>query len=254
MNQLFSLEGKLALVTGGGSGIGRALASALAGAGASVVVVGRRKNMLTATVEEIEKQGVGKAIAWEFDLMKRDEIPNFVEDMKAQLGNPDILVNAAGVNLREKSDDISTRSWDATLSLNLSVPFFLARAVVPGMKDKKWGKIINVASLQSERAFPNSMPYGASKGGVCQLTRAMAEEWSKFGVCCNAIGPGFFPTELTEKVFADSEVADKNASQTAMGRNGKLSDLHGIGIFLSSPASDYITGQTIFVDGGFTAK
>jgi len=196
MRHLFRLEGKVALVTGGGSGIGRAIASALASAGASVAVVGRRENMLTATVDEIEQGCVGKATAWEFDLMKRDQIPDLVENIKIQLGNPDILVNAAGVNLREKCDDISTRSWDTTLELNLSVPFFLARSIVPGMKEKKWGKIINVASLQSERAFPNSMPYGASKGGVCQLTRAMAEEWSKYGICCNAIGPGFFSNRV----------------------------------------------------------
>ena len=254
MKHLFSLEGKIALITGGGSGIGRAIASALASAGASVVVLGRRKGILTSTVNEIEKKAKGKALAWEFDLLQRNQIPNLIDQIGSQLGHPDILVNAAGVNLREKCDVISTQSWDKTLELNLSVPFFLSRALVPGMKAKKWGKIINIASLQSSRAFPDSMPYGASKGGICQLTRAMAEEWSKFGICCNAIAPGFFPTELTEKVFADEDRAKKLADQTAVGRNGKLSDLHGIGVFLSSEASDYISGQTIFVDGGFTAK
>ena len=193
-------------------------------------------------------------MAWEFDLLQRNQIPNLIDQIGSQLGHPDILVNAAGVNLREKCDLISTQSWDKTLELNLSVPFFLSRALVPGMKAKKWGKIINIASLQSSRAFPDSIPYGASKGGICQLTRAMAEEWSKFGICCNAIAPGFFPTELTEKVFADEDRAKKLADQTAVGRNGQLSDLHGIGVFLSSEASDYISGQTIFVDGGFTAK
>ncbi|MFK7827198.1 MAG: SDR family NAD(P)-dependent oxidoreductase [Oligoflexales bacterium] len=254
MKQLFSLEGKIALVTGGGSGIGRAIASALAGVGASVIVLGRRKDILNSAVSEIENEGNGKAIAWEFDLLQREQIPGLVDKISTQLGHPDILVNAAGVNLREKCDDISTKSWDQTLHLNLSVPFFLSRTLVAGMKKKNWGKIINIASLQSSRAFPDSIPYGASKGGICQLTRAMAEEWSKYGISCNAIAPGFFPTELTAKVFADEGRARELADKTAMGRNGQLSDLHGIGIFLSTEASDYLSGQTIFVDGGFTAK
>ena len=131
---------------------------------------------------------------------------------------------------------------------------FLARRLVPAMREKGWGRIVNVASLQSARAFPNSAPYGASKGGVCQLTRAMAEAWSGGGVTANAMAPGFFPTTLTAPVFADQGRADELAAKTAIGRNGRLEDLHGLAVFLSSPASDYITGQTIFVDGGFTAK
>ena len=113
---------------------------------------------------------------------------------------------------------------------------------------------MNIASLQSERAFPNSIPYGASKGGVAQLTRAMAEAWSGDGITCNAIAPGFFPTELTAAVFDNVEVVERNARQTAIGRNGRLEDLHGVAIFLAAPASDYITGQILYVDGGFTAK
>lgn len=122
------------------------------------------------------------------------------------------------------------------------------------MKAKGFGKIINIASLQCERAFPNSMSYGASKGGVCQLTRAMAEAWSCYGITCNAIAPGFFPTELTLPVYEDNDALNKLANQTAIGRNGNLDDLDGPLLFLSSPASDYVTGQTLFVDGGFTAK
>ena len=116
-----------------------------------------------------------------------------------------------------------------------------------------WGRIINIASLQSTRAFANSAPYGAGKGGVVQLTRAIAQAWSGKGVTCNAIGPGFFPTELTAPVFADAALAAHHAARTAIGRNGELADLHGATIFLASPASDYITGQTLMVDGGYTA-
>jgi gluconate 5-dehydrogenase/2-deoxy-D-gluconate 3-dehydrogenase len=122
------------------------------------------------------------------------------------------------------------------------------------MRPKGWGKIVNIASLQSVRAFPNSMPYGASKGGVAQLTRAMAEDWSQHGIGCNAIAPGFFPTELTATLFEDEKKSQALAKQTAIGRNGLLEDIHGPTIFLCSPASDYVTGQVLFVDGGFSAK
>ena len=149
---------------------------------------------------------------------------------------------------------MSIESWDATLNLNLSTPFFLSREFVPGMRARGYGRIINIASLQSTRAFPNGLPYGASKGGVCQLTRAMAEAWSRYGICANAIAPGFFPTELTAAVFGNDATRDWAAAQTAIGRNGELADLKGVTIFFASPASGYITGQTLAVDGGFTAK
>jgi NAD(P)-dependent dehydrogenase (short-subunit alcohol dehydrogenase family) len=122
------------------------------------------------------------------------------------------------------------------------------------MMEKGWGRIINIASLQSSRAFANGLAYGASKGGICQLTRAMAEAWSSHGISCNAIAPGFFPTELTAPVYENPEALEKLAAQTAMGRNGELADLDGLTVFLASPASDYLTGQVIHLDGGFTAK
>ena len=149
---------------------------------------------------------------------------------------------------------MTPESWQTTLNINLSMPFFLAQALVPGMREKGWGRIINIASLQSARAFPNGIAYGASKGGVAQLTRAMAEAWSAHGITCNALAPGFFPTELTAAVFGDPTVASANAQRTCIGRNGRLEDLAGPAIFLASPASDYVTGQILFVDGGFTAK
>ncbi|MDJ0834247.1 MAG: SDR family oxidoreductase, partial [Gammaproteobacteria bacterium] len=161
---------------------------------------------------------------------------------------------AAGVNLRQPAEEITLDSWDQTLNLNLATPFFLARELVDGMRSRGWGRVINIASLQSVRAFANSVPYGASKGGIAQLTRAMAEAWSKYGIACNAIAPGFFPTQLTAPVYEQPEKLEQLAAQTAIGRNGELADLDGITIFLASPASDYITGQVIHVDGGFTAK
>ncbi|MEO9150039.1 MAG: SDR family oxidoreductase, partial [Burkholderiaceae bacterium] len=176
------------------------------------------------------------------------------KDAEARLGSVDILVNAAGVNLREPFAEVTPESWQTQIALHLSAPFFMTQALAPGMKHRGWGRIINIASLQSTRAFANSAPYGAGKGGVVQLTRAIAQEWSCFGITCNAIGPGFFPTALTAAVFDNPELAQRNAEQTCVGRNGELTDLYGVTLFLASDASAYITGQTLMVDGGFTAR
>lgn len=250
----FDLTGEVALCTGATSGIGRRMAWALARAGANVVLVGRRQEQLDEARAEIEAAGPGRAATLSADLASLSTCDDLADDAAQNFGPASILVNAAGVNLRQPPEAITPESWDLTLKLNLTIPFFLARACVPAMRDKGYGRIINIASLQSTRAFPNGMPYGASKGGIAQLTRAMAEAWSDSGVTANAIAPGFFPTELTEAVFADQERAARNAAQTAIGRNGKLEDLDGVTVFLAAKASDYITGQIINVDGGYTAK
>jgi NAD(P)-dependent dehydrogenase (short-subunit alcohol dehydrogenase family) len=169
-------------------------------------------------------------------------------------GPIDILVNAAGINLRQPYAQVTPEAFDLHIALHLRTPFFLLQKLAPGMAERGWGRVLNIASLQSVRAFANSAPYGAAKGGVVQLTRAMAEAFSRHGITCNAIAPGFFPTPLTAPVFADPEVAAANAAKTAIGRNGELEDLYGATIFLCSDAAAYITGQTLFVDGGFTAK
>lgn len=249
----FDLAGKVALVTGASSGIGRSLALALAAAGAKVVAMARRRAALDATVDAVEAGG-GEAAAIVADLGDHRLADEAAEAGRRPFGPPDILVNAAGVNLREPWPDVTPESWERTLSVNLAVPFFLGRALVGHMIERGWGRIVNIASLQSERAMPDSLPYGASKGGVVQLTRAMAEAWSQHGVTCNALAPGFFPTELTAPVFENPARAEAMARQTATGRNGRLEDLHGPLIFLASPAADYVTGQVLFVDGGFTAK
>lgn len=255
IEKLFSLEGKVALVTGASSGIGRAMASDLADAGAAVVHAARRQPPLEEAVEKIIARG-GKAACMTADMEKIDRFPKLAETAASFFGSPDILVNAAGINLREPWDVVSEESWTKTLTVNLTAPFFLARLLVPEMKEKGWGKIINIASLQSVRAFPNSAPYGASKGGIMQLTRAMAEAWSGdgSGITCNAITPGFFRTGLTDRLYQDEKTIQALARQTIIGRNGEMEDLTGLTLFLASKASDYITGQTIFLDGGWTAK
>jgi len=253
VNDLFGLEGRVALVTGASSGIGQHMALTLAGAGADVILVGRNAARLTETANEIMSYD-GGALVLAADLQKRDEIKRVGVESAKPFGAPDILVNAAGVNLRDSADDVSYENWDATLNINLTVPFFLARALLPGMREKGFGNIINIASLQSSRAFANGIAYGASKGGVAQLTRAMAEAWSAEGIVTNAIVPGFFPTELTAAVFDDADVAAHHAEMTAVGRNGELEDLDGATIFLASRAAAYVTGQLLAVDGGYTAK
>ena len=253
MNGPFDLAGKVALVTGATSGIGRRQALALATAGADVVLTGRREAQLHEAVAEIEAAG-GSAAAVPADLGDREMLPQLAGHAAVPFGAIDILINAAGVNFRQPVDEITLDSWDATLNLNLAVPFFLARELVPGMQQRGWGRVLNIASLQSTRAFPNGLAYGASKGGITQLTRAMAEAWSRHGINCNAMAPGFFPTELTAPVYENDELIDRLAAQTTIGRNGELADLDGLTVFLASPASDYITGQVIAIDGGFTAK
>ena len=249
-NTLFNLSGRIACVTGASSGLGQQAASALAAAGAQVIGVARRAEALSDWAERIGP----KAAALSADLSERSQIKEIAAQIAIPFGAPDIMVHAAGINTREAADNITDEGWDITLNLNLAAPFFLSQAVVPDMKAKGWGRIVNFASLQTTRAFPGGVSYGASKAGIAQLTRAMAEAWSGFGINANAIGPGFFPTELTGPVFADAERSARNAAQTCIGRNGDLSDIDGPLLFLCSQASAYVTGQVLMVDGGYTAK
>jgi NAD(P)-dependent dehydrogenase (short-subunit alcohol dehydrogenase family) len=246
---LFELSGRRALVTGGNSGIGAAMARALGLAGARVLLVARRDAELNAVARQLRGEGV------EVDSLSADLADVAALRAAAQrAGNIDILINAAGINLRQPFAEVTPEAWQAQLALHLGAPFFLTQALAPGMAARGWGRIINIASLQSYRAFANGAPYGAGKGGVVQLTRAIAQEWGGKGITCNAIGPGFFPTALTAPVFADPALAERHAQQTCIGRNGELADLHGVTVFLASDASSYITGQTLMVDGGYTAR
>ena len=250
LSALFSVEGKVVCVTGASQGLGARAATALAENGAKVVGVARRAEAL----EEWSQDTQGETAWVAADIGDRDILDTIVDDITAPFGAPDILINAAGVNTREPADEVTAEGWDKTIALNLSIPFFLAQKLVGAMKEKAWGRIINFASLQSRRAFPGGIAYGASKGGIDQLTRAMAEAWSSHGITANAIAPGFFPTELTAAVFNDPERAARNAGQTCIGRNGRPEDLDGAILFFASDAGAYVTGQTLFVDGGFTAK
>jgi NAD(P)-dependent dehydrogenase (short-subunit alcohol dehydrogenase family) len=249
-SDLFSLDGKVACITGASSGLGQQAASVLLANGVKVVGLARNEKLLASWANKAGEN----ANFVTFDLIKRDKIKEMALQISEMFGPPDILINAAGVNTREHANNITNENWDKTIELNLAAPFFMAQALLPNMVSKGWGRVVNFASLQSRRAFPSGLSYGASKGGVEQMTRAMAEAWSPQGITVNAVAPGFFPTELTQAVFNDPILSKKNADQTCVGRNGKLEDLNGPILFLCSKASDYMTGQMLFIDGGFTVK
>jgi gluconate 5-dehydrogenase len=253
VTSLFSLQGRHALITGGSRGIGAAIAYALGKAGAKLTLVATGKG-LSEAAEALTAEGIEVAGTLAADLSSHAGIQTLAASVRDNDKAIDILVNCAGVNLRQSFEAITPETWDTQMHMHLAAPFFLTQVLAPGMRERGWGRIINIASLQSHRAFANSAPYGAAKGGILQLTRAIAQEWSRHGITCNAIGPGFFPTRLTSAVFDDEVLAQKHAEQTAVGRNGLMTDLHGTAVFLASNASAYITGQTIMVDGGYTSK
>ena len=247
----FSLENKVALITGGTSGLGKMMALALAKAGAFVWIASSRDNA-DETLKELKDQGTeGRFI--QLDVTSSEALENVVSLIHQESNRIDILVNAAGINLRTSAEDLTLNEWQKTIDINLTAPFHLSQLVADSMRENNWGRIINIASLQSLRAFDNSIPYGASKGGIMQLTRALAQAYSKDGVLVNAIAPGFFRTNLTESLFQDPGKLKTLADKTMMGRNGDEKDIFGISVFLCSDANSYVTGQTIFLDGGFSA-
>lgn len=252
LRSLFSLQGQVALVTGGSSGIGRGIARALAQAGARVVVMARGSDALAGTADAVRSAG-GQAAWVSADLADRAAIERGAAAAARPFGEPGILVNAAGVNIRPPLADLTPPDWDELMAVNLTAPFLLGQRFGPKMAQRGWGRIINVTSQQAVRAFGNSGGYGASKGGLAALTRSQSEAWAARGVRCNAICPGFVATALTAEVAADPVRSAALAARTMIGRNGEPSDFEGIAVFLASRASDYVTGQMIFVDGGFSA-
>jgi NAD(P)-dependent dehydrogenase (short-subunit alcohol dehydrogenase family) len=253
LSSLFSLDGRLALVTGGSSGIGEGIAVALARAGARVVLLARDKTRLEAAAGRITAAG-GEAGWVSADAADRAALTAAAGEVTARFGDPDILVNAAAVNLRPPLGEQTTASWDRTIEANLTAPFLLGQAFGPRMAERGWGRIINITSQQAHRAFGNSGGYGASKGGLAALTRSQSEAWAPHGVCANALAPGFVITPLTAEVSADPVRVAAYAARTHVGRNGLPADFAGAAVLLASPASGYVTGQMICVDGGFSVS
>jgi gluconate 5-dehydrogenase len=252
LQQLFSLDSRVAVVTGGSSGIGKAMARALAGAGAKVVLVARQPAPLDETVTELTSAG-REAASVSADLGEPEQVSGAARELTGFFGEPDILVNAAAVNLRPPLPQLTMADWERTIAVNLTAPFLLGQRFGPGMAERGWGRIINIASQQAFRAFASSGAYGASKGGLMSLTRSQGEAWSSSGVCCNVIVPGFVPTPMNQRIASDPVISAALAARTMIGRNGLASDFEGAVIFLASRASDYVTGTAIFVDGGFSA-
>lgn len=251
LSGLFSLSGHRAVVTGGNSGIGRSIADALCRAGAEVVVVARGKDQLVETVDELRAAG-GVADWISADLSGRAGAHRLADELTARGQVPDILVNSAGVNLRPPMDQLTEDDWDRTMGLNLDAPFVLGQRFGPVMAANGWGRIIHIVSQQAVRAFGNSGAYGVSKAALAGLTRSQAEAWSARGVCVNAIAPGFVDTPLNAVAFRDAERVRAMAKRTMIGRNGELADFTGVAVFLAGDGCAYVTGQTIFVDGGLS--
>lgn len=249
--KLFDLTGKTALITGGGRGIGKSIATALAEAGADIIVASRTEAELKEVCSEIEKDYGRKAYYKTVDVTRQDSVEELVEFAIEKAENIDILVNGAGTNVRKTLVDLEEKDWDFVMDVNLKSVYLVSQQVLQHMIEKRSGKIINIASLTSELGFPNMPVYAASKGGVSQLTKAMAVEYAEYGIYANAIGPGYFKTEMTKVLFEDEARVEWMKSRIPLGRVGNLEDLQGTAIFLASEASNYITGQTIYVDGGW---
>lgn len=243
---MFSLDGRRALITGASTGIGRAMAGALAGAGAEVVLVARTGADLECAAGEI-----GGGASWiAADVGDAAELERLCDGV----GAVDVLVNAAGVNIRPPLPELTSEDWATTMAVNLTAPFLLGQRLAPGMVERGWGRILHVGSQQSWRAFGNSGGYGASKAGLVGLTRSQAEAWSPSGVTVNCVIPGFVRTAMTEQIFVEEpKRAEQLARRTMIGRNGTPEDFAGIAVFLCSDAAAFVTGQAIAVDGGFSA-
>jgi NAD(P)-dependent dehydrogenase (short-subunit alcohol dehydrogenase family) len=251
VEELFSLDGLVAVVTGGSSGIGRAVAGALAHAGGSVVVVARGKDRLATAVDELTADGCRAAYV-SADLGSRKGALAAAEEAAGVFGEPDILVNCAGVNLRPPMAEIDDPTWDTTMAVNLEAPFVLGQRFGPGMAERGFGRLIHVTSQQAHRAFVQSGAYGVSKGGLESLSRSQAEAWSPRGVTSNTLVPGFVMTPLNARISSDPGRVAELAARTMVGRNGVAEDFAGPAVFLASRASGYVTGQSIFVDGGLS--
>ncbi|GIJ49957.1 2-deoxy-D-gluconate 3-dehydrogenase [Virgisporangium aliadipatigenens] len=239
---LFDLSGRTALVTGGSSGIGRAMAAALAGAGARVVLMARGEGPLREAASEMGATYVPADVGDRSALLRAAEA----------VGDVDILINAAAVNLRPPMDELTIEQWDTTIEVNLTAPFLLGQHFGPRMAERGWGRIINIVSQQATRAFGNSGAYGVSKAGLAGLSRSQAEAWSARGVTSNAVAPGFVHTPLTDFVASDPVRSRALAERTMIGRNGVPADFAGVAVWLAGPGSEYVTGQLISVDGGFS--
>lgn len=253
MSDLFDVKEKLALVTGSSRGLGLALATALSDAGAHVILHGRDEAALGEARHGIERRGGHVRAVERFDVTDVRRTAQALEAITASHGVPDILVNNAGVQRRSPIQDFATADWDDVISANLSSVFYVTRPLLPGMIQRGSGKIINIASVQSQLARQTIAPYSASKSGLAGLTRGMAADLARHNIQVNALSPGYFATEMNKALVADEEFTAWVENRTPAARWGSVEELSGALLFLSSAASSFVSGQNIFVDGGMTA-
>ena len=252
--ELFNLSGRSALVTGGGRGLGKAMARALAEAGANVAVASRDEEACAKAAKAIEDSTGRRAISGRLDVSEKDSVGAFVKQVAGAFGSIDILVNNSGTTWGAEFEEMPLDKWDKVVRVNLTGTFLMCQAVVPTMKRRGWGRIINVASLAGVVGSPEFMHasgYSASKGGIVALTKELAVKLARYGIVVNAVAPGFFPTKMS-KVLTDT-YGEQIEKSVPLGRMGTEDDLKGVTVFLASEAARYVTGQVIPVDGGSTA-
>ena len=250
----FRLDGRVALVTGGARGLGLTMATALAEAGADIAISGRTRSACEEAVAQIAKETGRKAAAFEADVTKGADVDKLAADVESALGPVDILINNAGINIRGPIQDLSEADWDAVIDTNLKGPWLCARAFGPRMAARGWGRVINMASILAVIAMPGRTPYASSKAGIAGMTRVLALEWAGSGVTVNAICPGVFGTEMNQSLLNDPVKYKEFVAQIPMGRWGDVHELAGAAVYLASNASSYMTGASLFVDGGWTVR
>ena len=248
----FDLGGSVALVTGSGSGLGYAIAQGLARAGARVVLNGRNRSKLDAAAAALKAEGIDARVA-SFDVTDAAAVDEGIATVAREQGPIDILVNNAAVNQRQPLEQFSLADWRALQAANLDGPFLVTRALLPAMKARRRGKIVNICSLASDLGRPNIVAYAASKGGLRMLTRALAVELAPYNVQVNGIAPGFFKTEMNAALINDAQFSAWVERRTPAGRWGEPAEIAGAAVFLASRAADYVTGHLLYVDGGFSA-
>ncbi len=249
MKELFDLTGKVALITGSSQGIGFGIARGLGQAGATIILNGRNEEKLSRAVSILSQEGL-KVFGYSFDVSDPKQIDQKISTIEREVGPIDILVNNAGIQRRGPLDSFEESLWREVIETNLTAVFLMSKRVAKGMIERRSGKVINICSLMSEISRPTIAPYTASKGGVKMLTKAMAVEWAKYNIQVNGIGPGFIVTEMNKPLLEDPKFDAMVRSRTPAGRWGEPSDLAGAAVFLASRASDFVTGQIIYVEGG----
>ena len=251
---LFRLDGKVALVTGGGRGLGKTMAAALAQAGAELALTGRTRSTCDEAAHAISQASGKRCRAFTGDVTVAADVERVVDEVEREFGRIDILINNAGNNIRGSVDQLSQADWDSVLDTNLKGPFLVSRAVGPRMVRRGWGRIVNLGSILSVIALPGRAPYASAKAGVLNLTRVLALEWAGTGVTVNCICPGPFATEMNRQLLEDPVKYQEFIKLIPMGRWGELEELTGAAVFLSSDASSFVTGSPLFIDGGWTAR